>query len=84
MTHDDPFPIRNGPPEILVGIICDLLLHMASETMQLDLFRMVPCLYNVELLETMEQKKKKEERLKSVWQEIYGLHDVSLICYLAN
>jgi hypothetical protein len=57
---------------------------MASETMQLDLFRMVPCLYNVELLETMEQKKKKEGRLKSVWQEIYGLHDVSLICYLAN
>jgi len=59
---------------------------MASETMQLDLFRMVPGLYNVELLETMEPKKikKKEGGLKSVWQEIYGLHDVSLICCLAN
>jgi hypothetical protein len=31
-----------------------------------------------------KKKKKKEGGLKSVWQEIYGLHDVSLICCLAN
>jgi len=32
--------------------------------MQLDLFRMVPGLYNVELLETMEPKKKKRGKIE--------------------
>jgi hypothetical protein len=44
---------------------------MASETMQLDLFRMVPCLYNVELLETMEQKKKKGKIEESVARNLW-------------
>ena len=60
----------------------DLLLHVKQCSWIFlgwsQAFIMLSC------LKQWNQKKKREGRLKSVWQEIYGLHDVSLICYLAN